>query len=295
LSERDTSTFPQGAVLHPQNMATRVQLRRYAPCAELADVVRHFWFVTWDYAGLPGHSQETLPLPSANAVIEADGAYVYGPQTKRGAQWLEGKGHAFGALFLAGAFSAFYRDSMAGLRDRRVSFASTFGETLSMSQFTALRNESSNQSPSETTDSALREQASDTACRRLYEAFLTSRRVAAPVKDVVTWVNHIEKNSQLTRAEELASHFGVQLRTLQRQFRRHVGLSPKLVIRRYRLLDAAARLTSDTTVNHCQLALSLGYSHFVRDFCAAIGVSPARYAAQVHTRSLVKESALAKA
>jgi AraC-like DNA-binding protein len=70
-------------------------------------------------------------------------------------------------------------------------------------------------------------------------------------------------------------------RTLQRLFARYVGVSPKWVIQRYRLHEAAERLAAGELIHQAELALDLGYSdqaHFVRDFKSIVGVSPAAYA-----------------
>ncbi len=58
-------------------------------------------------------------------------------------------------------------------------------------------------------------------------------------------------------------------------------MSPKWVIQRYRLHEAAEQLAAGEPVSQPGLALSLGYSdqaHFVRDFKAIVGVTPGAYA-----------------
>ena len=70
-------------------------------------------------------------------------------------------------------------------------------------------------------------------------------------------------------------------RTLQRLFERYVGVGPKWVIRRYRLHEVAERLSEGKAVNLAELALDLGYfeqAHFIKDFRALVGVTPAGYA-----------------
>jgi AraC-like DNA-binding protein len=85
----------------------------------------------------------------------------------------------------------------------------------------------------------------------------------------------------IVRVEDLVARYGLNQRALQRLFAKYVGVSPKWVIQRYRLHEAAERLTAGATVNQSALALDLGYSdqaHFARDFKAVVGVSPAAYA-----------------
>src|SRR5690606_29820555 len=83
------------------------------------------------------------------------------------------------------------------------------------------------------------------------------------------WVDRVEHDPTLTRAEALADLAGVSLRALQRGFREHVGLTPKQLIRRYRLLEAAGQIVRGEALDQVRLALDLGYSdqsHFIRDF-----------------------------
>ena len=79
------------------------------------------------------------------------------------------------------------------------------------------------------------------------------------------------------RVEELCSHAGYSKRTLQRLFREYVGVTPKWVLQRVRLHEAADRM-ADGEQDWPRLALELGYfdqAHFIKAFKAVIGLSPA--------------------
>ena len=81
--------------------------------------------------------------------------------------------------------------------------------------------------------------------------------------------------------QDLVDRYGLNKRMLQRLFARYVGVSPKWVIQRYRLNEAAEQLANGESINQAELALNLGYSdqaHFIRDFKSIVGVSPAAYA-----------------
>jgi AraC-like DNA-binding protein len=87
------------------------------------------------------------------------------------------------------------------------------------------------------------------------------------------------KDRSILKVEDLAARYSQNTRTLQRLFARYVGVSPKWVIQRYRLHEAAQRLASGD-VKQTELALKLGYAdqaHFVRDFKAVVGKSPGAY------------------
>ena len=71
-------------------------------------------------------------------------------------------------------------------------------------------------------------------------------------------------------------------RALQRAFRTHVGVSPKWVMQRYRLHEAAERLREEKPPSLAALAAALGYAdqaHFARDFKRAVGQTPRAFAA----------------
>ena len=71
-------------------------------------------------------------------------------------------------------------------------------------------------------------------------------------------------------------------RALQRLFGDYVGVSPKWVIKRYRLHEAVEQLAGGRPPEWSALAQNLGYfdqAHFIRDFKRLVGRTPADYAA----------------
>jgi AraC-like DNA-binding protein len=71
------------------------------------------------------------------------------------------------------------------------------------------------------------------------------------------------------------------VRSLQRLFAEHVGVSPKWVLRRYRLHEAVARAQGGEALDWAALAQELGYfdqAHLIADFRALVGWTPASYA-----------------
>jgi AraC-like DNA-binding protein len=70
------------------------------------------------------------------------------------------------------------------------------------------------------------------------------------------------------------------VRSLQQLFSDYVGVSPKWVLRRFRLHEAADRLASGEEPDLAALAHSLGYfdqAHFTADFRKLVGQTPANY------------------
>ncbi len=111
------------------------------------------------------------------------------------------------------------------------------------------------------------------------EDFLRAQGVRADenVALVRELVDRVARDRTITRVAQLSS----RPRALQRLFRRYVGVSPKWVIRRSRLQNAAQALAASAEVDLVGLALDLGYAdqaHFVRDFKELVGATPGAYA-----------------
>jgi transcriptional regulator GlxA family with amidase domain len=87
----------------------------------------------------------------------------------------------------------------------------------------------------------------------------------------------------LVRVDQVAALGSMSVRSLQRLFAAFVGVSPKAVLARYRLQDAAATIDAGEVDDLADLATSLGWfdqAHFSRDFRAMVGVPPSAYLAR---------------
>jgi AraC-like DNA-binding protein len=86
----------------------------------------------------------------------------------------------------------------------------------------------------------------------------------------------------VTSVTQICDRFHVTERSLQRLTRRRLGLTPKWLIQRRRLQEAAERLRgADTTL--AVIAAELGYAdeaHLVRDFRTVTGMTPGQFAAR---------------
>ena len=101
--------------------------------------------------------------------------------------------------------------------------------------------------------------------------------------EVLAIVRDIQHDPTLTTVHLAARRHATSERTLQRLFRRYVGVGPKWVLQRARLHDAVDRIDSGRAADLAGLALELGWfdqAHFTRDFTALVGQSPAAYAAR---------------
>jgi AraC-like DNA-binding protein len=253
-------------VLHAGIAADRFTLSRHLPPDDLAPFLDYWWVVRWDLRGQPPHEQAILPHPNVTLAFEASGAGVFGVDRSIFKRRLTGLDKGLGVRFRPGGFHPFYRQPIATLTDRVVPARQVFG---------AAADEACAAVMSPGADDG----AMIAAAEKLLRGF---GAVPDPVTaQVAAMVERISADPGLRRVAALAEAFGVPERRLQRLFAEYVGVSPKWVLRRARLLEAARRADAGDVVDWAELALDLGYAdqaHLTRDFTATLGVSPARYA-----------------
>lgn len=254
---------PRGAVLRPAAARRAFTIDRYRPSPALSPFVTHYWFVRWDLE--EPYTQSVLPRPAVNLVSEPGRLLATGPSRRRFDRELGGRGAVFGVLFRPAGFSAFHPEALV---DTGIDFAERAGVDAA-----ALHRE-------------LLEDPDDASRVARLESLLSAQS-PVPYEGMTELDDIIElalRSNDITRAEDLAERAGVALRTLQRRLKQRVGLGPKALLRRFRLLEAAARLAENDAIDHATLAQALGYSdqaHFVRDFAAVVGHPPGAYAAAV--------------
>ncbi|MGD8749561.1 MAG: helix-turn-helix transcriptional regulator [Balneolaceae bacterium] len=97
----------------------------------------------------------------------------------------------------------------------------------------------------------------------------------------LSYVNHaaeiIRTKHGFLRIEELCNKVYISLRQLQRQFKKVVGVSPKMYMRISRLNTVYQLIEDDNMLNLSQIAFQCGYAdqaHFIRDFKSIIGERP---------------------
>lgn len=256
------------AILKPEEAARKFKLQLYEPSAELAVWVEHYWSLTWDLSGQAPFSQKVLSYPSINVTVEKDNgipfAGVYGVPRSTYTRTLQGCGHCFSAKFRPGGFYPFWRHSAAQLTGRTVPGAELFGDA------------------GRALDGLLSASSSDTERVAVMERLLLSlepqRDESAELAGQIVRAAADERS--LLHVEELAARFGMSVRTLQRLLSRYIGVSPKWVLQRFRLHEAAERIRHESAPDWAALSLELGYydqAHFTRDFKAVVGESPEAY------------------
>jgi len=277
-------------VLRPDLAATHFRLDRHAPSDALAPFVDYYWIPRWDLRGKPSYEQTILPHPNVNLVFEASGAGIFGVDRRLFTRSLSGLGLAFGVRFTAGGFRPFWQAPISQLTDRVVPAARLFGPRAEKARQAIMGGPDPDDAraaddarPAD--DRAADERAADDArmigfAEALLHSMLPERDPLA--EQAAALVARITDDPGLRRVDQLSASAGMTPRTLQRLFADYVGVSPKWVMRRARLHEAAERADSGEPVDWACLAADLGYAdqaHLTRDFTVTIGVPPSRYAA----------------
>jgi AraC-like DNA-binding protein len=197
-------------------------------------------------------------------VFEKGNTRVWGVVTGKFARQLTGKGSVFGIKFRPGAFYPFFNQSVSSLSDTSVPACEVSGEEV------------------EPLEVAILSQPDKVRMIALAEDFL---RVHLPARDeniklINEVVDTIIAHREITLVDEVVRRLNLNKRTLQRLFSQYVGVSPKWVIKRYRLHEAAERLAEKGVEDWARLAVELGYfdqAHFIKDFKAIVGSTPTEY------------------
>jgi AraC-like DNA-binding protein len=238
-------------------------LDRFAPAGDLAGLVERHWLVSWELPAGRTASVTLLPHPCVNLVLDAGVLTVAGVGRQRFTYVYRGAGRVFGTKFRPGAFLPFLGAPVSGLTDSVLPATALWG-------------------PGAAALAASMTGPAETLVDRV-EGFLRGRWPAPDpnVELVGRIVADLLHDRTITRVDDVVARFGIPPRRLQRLFSRYVGVSPKWVLRRYRLHEAAARLAEEHDRPWAEVAAELGYfdqSHFIRDFTAAIGMTPVAYA-----------------
>ncbi|WP_436763841.1 AraC family transcriptional regulator [Streptosporangium sp. V21-05] len=243
--------------------AARFRYGRHACHPALAPFVEHHWIVRWELA--EPYEQRIVSHPSVNLVFHEHGSRVAGVITGDYLEVLTGTGVVIGTRFRPAGFRPFLGAPLSTITDLLTPVSQIFGPEADAVAAAVLAASS----------------ASDKEALRVLEEFLLAR---LPARDPVAeraadLVASVLADPAVVRVDDLAALHGLSVRHLQRLFSDYVGVSPKWVIRRYRIHEAAERAGPAT--DWSRLAVDLGYSdqsHFTRDFTAVIGMSPTAYA-----------------
>ncbi len=246
---------------------------RYPAESELTELVRRFWIPVWNCPPEQPSTQQVLQYPICLAVVSNSYARFYGVMSGLSTTVLEGQGWAVGVMFQPAAGYLISGGSVARLTDRFIDLAEV--PTLDGGRLTNAIRRVMEPDPRHP---AAHEAAVRLSCEQL-RAYLPIDPEGKLINDVVA---SVEESPQLRLVGELCAQFGLTERSLQRLTRRRLGLSPKWLILRRRLHEAAERLRAEE-VDLASIAAELGYAdqtHLTRDFRRVTGWTPGAFAAR---------------
>jgi AraC-like DNA-binding protein len=247
--------------LRPKAGEQAFEVERIAPASPLAEFVDYYWLVRWEVGPLPAADRAA----AASARRRRKGRLlVHGVTREQFFRTLTGTGHVLGAALHPGGFRPLLKRSVGAISGAVQTGQDVLGydDRPTGARILATSN------GSEMVD----------AC----EAYLlqTDPRPDPTGREVTVLVAEAERRNDIDRAEQLADHAGMSLRNLQRLFTEYVGIGPKWVIQRFRILDGAAAAHSGQSTDWSGLAQVLGFSdqaHLTRVFPEVAGTPPATY------------------
>lgn len=250
-------------VFHQNNNAQYYQLRRYQPEPVLASLVEQFWLVDWDLRGQPAHNQQNLPDPNMHLVVNNQDAKVLGPVSKKYRYTMQGQGKIIGVKFNLGVLAKRLPCSI----DKAIDIEFEADDIFTFDQKKLIEN-------------TLYAKTDKAAVAYLSGVLLNSViKVDPSLIKVQTLAEKIKNNGEINSVEMLAALSQISVRSLQRLFKTYIGLSPKWLIRKYRLHHALEMLESQQ-LSLAELATNLDYadqSHLIRDFNQFLNITPKQY------------------
>jgi AraC-like DNA-binding protein len=252
---------------------TTAVVHRYEVAGPLAPLVQRFWFPVWSVP--PGREsvQRVLQYPACLLVVSPDYARFHGVVQGLSTTTLTGDGWAAGVMLTPAAGALVAGGPVAPYTDRHVDVGAVLGDDgarLTRAVRAAMSGDPS--SPS-----------AHRAAMAAYEDVLTRfLPVDADGLLVDRVVALVESRPDLTRVDQLCAGTGLSERALQRLVSRRLGLTPKWLVQRRRLQEAAGRLRERTTTV-AEVAAALGYAdqpHLTRDFARVTGMTPGGFAAR---------------
>lgn len=257
----------------------------------LQPFVEHLWWVRWDLRDQPARTVMTIPFPSLHLTVEQGSpeevrhghqipaVLVHGVPTRAFTVQLSGLGSVLGAKFHPGGWAAWSGLDAGALTDRVVAAADLDQRWNDIGR-------------------AVLATDGHQAQIDFLHGHLTTLATAPDEEylQVRSLVQHMSANPARS-VQDVAADAGWSPRTLQRRFQRLIGVSPKWVLMRSRLQEAALQLEQDPDADLTELALRLGWydqPHLSQDFRCVLGTTPGKYAERVRSADPATKVATAR-
>ena len=249
---------------------------RYTRSPEFDGFLERFWVPVWSVPPGQEAPQRVLQYPVCLLVVSGEYARFYGVVSGLSGTTLTGDGWAVGLMCAPAAGFLITKVPVAAFTDRFVDVSEVLGAA-----------------GTRLTDRVRAAMSADprspAAHRSAMDAYEDALRPFLPVDPEGELVNRVvsfvEAHSEVTRVAQVCAEFGLTERALQRLVHRRLGLTPKWLIQRRRLQEAAERLRAHGT-SLGEVAAVLGYAdqpHFIRDFARVTSMTPGEFAA-LHSR-----------
>lgn len=249
---------------------TAFELQRWAPSAEAARFVEHFWSVRWDRREDGPFDSTVITFPVMHLTRE------WGDDVAR-------HGYPLPNTLLHGVVARVFRTTISqrgtvvGARFRPGGFTARFGrDAAAMTGLVRPVDDELFAGPAFFDDDV------ESVRARLDTLIGTHDSPPDPVyRQLSALVERMRDDSALHRVEQVMTQSPWSVRTTQRVFRRYVGVPVKWVLCRYRLQQAALEIETHTDIDFAELAARLGWydqAHFINDFRDMLGWTPGEYA-----------------
>lgn len=251
-------------ILDPFHSAQYYSLKMFEPAQELALFVDHYWIMRWELPAGASFTAEIIPSPYTNLTFMSEGPQITGVTTGKYTYDVRGTGTIVGAKFHPGGYYGLCGQNAAEVTDKVVPAGAIFP-----------------QATGELSDRILAALADQEAVAMIEKVLLAQPpKHEDNIQLVQAIINDIKQKEYVTVAA-LAEAYNMSERRLQELFHTYVGVSPKWVLLRYRLLAATQLALQPTSQKWTEIAVELGYSdqaHFINDFKRIIGQTPREYA-----------------
>ena len=259
----DHNTNELQGVLKLNHAKDKYQLRRYFPGDALKHLVEQYWLVAWDLPQGEEHAQQNLPDPNCHLVIEGKHSYIQGVVSQKFSYNMKGRGQIIGVKFTAGALNPWVTRPAQEWLDTTIDATQIFGDTLNAMV------------------ARLQAATSDQQIVAQLEQFLLPFAYPpdTPHRNINRLLQLIKTTDTINTVEQLAQQANMSVRSIQRLFSQQIGLSPKWIIRKYRLHQALKDLEQQDC-DILDVVERLDYTdqaHLIRDFKAMIGMTPGKY------------------
>lgn len=263
LQKPAASPEPRGQ-LDPAGFDRHVTFYTFAPPADLAMFVEHFWVIRWDKLDTQYASEQVMHRPYVDVFVSASQSGVQGTfRGKRTYTATAGSGRIVGVRFKPGAFHGFWDGAMADLQDAIIPLRQVFPNVDDeyIEQLLSHDNQTS---------------------VRMLAALIRARHPEPDPKIALinNIIDRIEADEGPQTVALVAQQFGKSERRLQQLFSEYVGIGLKWLLQRHKLLAAARLIRDENTPDWVDIAYSLGYSsqqHFITDFKRVLGKTPLQY------------------